>query len=227
MKRKLIVLMGLDGSGKSTQAEHLRDWLRAGGAAAETVWMRGESYLARPVLAVGKAILRAPKESKRGEGVRAGGEYEAYVAGKNSVFGNRFLRRVWTGLTLVDLYITFRIAFRRLPRNTKVVVLDRYIYDSFVDLDTAFGGCGGEALRLLRSAAARIFPAPDLVVLLEVAPQEALRRKTDIPSVGYLEERETVYRSIAAAVGAVSVDAGKPLEEVQLRIREIVKGALL
>jgi thymidylate kinase len=226
MKPKLIVLMGLDGSGKSTQAGYLCAWLRDTGIKAETVWMRGESYVTRPVLSIGKAVLRAPRESKRGEGIKAGKTYTAYVETKHTMFRNRWLRRVWIGLTLVDLYITFRRAFAKLPHDTGLVILDRYIYDSFIDIDTAFGEEGREALRLLGSKAARMFPRPDLVLLLEITPEEAMRRKDDIPSAGYLEKREAVYRSIAAAVGARNIDAAKPVQEVRAGIREIVKGAI-
>lgn len=227
MKTKLIVLMGLDGSGKSTHAELLRDWLKASGVPAEIVWMRGESYLTKPVLAVAKALLRAPREAKRGEGIKAGKDYDKYVGTKHSMFRSRFLRKVWTGLTLLDLYITFRTAFSRLPRNTKLVILDRYIYDSFIDIDTAFDERGREAERLLGSTMARLFPGPDLVLLLEITPEDAMKRKDDIPSVRYLEDREAIYRRIATAVGAITIDAGRPIEEVQFRIRDVVTGGVL
>jgi dTMP kinase len=226
MKRKMVVLIGLDGSGKSTQAGLLRDWFRSGGTPAETVWMRGESYLTRPVLAVGKKLLRAPRETKRGEGIKAGKTYDRYVGSKHALFRNRLLRRVWTGLTLLDLYITFRAAFVRIPRDTVVVVLDRYIYDSFIDIDTAYGEEGREAERLLGSALAGLFPKPDLVLLLEITPGEAMKRKDDIPSMAYLEKREAVYETVGRAVGAVRVDAGRPVEEVQACIRDAVKGVV-
>jgi thymidylate kinase len=227
MRRRFIVLMGIDGSGKSTQAEALRDWLVGEGFAAETVWMRGESYVTRPVLAVGKAVLRAPAESKRGGGAGAGKAYADYVGAKRSFFKSRMLRKVWTGLTVLDLYITFRSALLTVPRKTEFVILDRYIYDSFIDIDTAFGEKGVEALGLLRSRAASIFPRPELVLFLEITPEEAMRRKDDIPSIQYLEEREPIYRAIAEALGAVPVDGNGPREQVQTAIREIVKRGML
>jgi thymidylate kinase len=227
MKPIFIVLMGPDGSGKSTQAGLLRDWLRGEGIPCETVWMRGESYLTRPVVAIGKALLRAPRESKRGEGIKAGREYERYTGAKHSIFRSTFLRKTWVGLTVIDLYITFRIAFAGIPRDTRVVVLDRYIYDSFIDIDTAFGEEGSEAERLLGSAMSRLFPRPDLVVLLDITPEEAMQRKDDIPSIEYLKERRAAYRVIGEAVGAVEVDAGKPIGEVQARIREATKGVAI
>ncbi len=215
MKRKLIVLMGLDGSGKSTQARFACEWLRDQGIPAQVVWMRGESYLTQPVLKVGKVLLRAPKEEKRGGGIGSGDEYRRYTAGKQSMFRNRFLRAVWRTLTIIDLYITFRMSFRRVARDTRVVILDRYVYDSLIDIDSAFGSGGAEAVMMLDPSLLGLFPKPDAVFLLEIPPEEAMRRKDDIPSIVYLQERHGLYEKFAQITGAVRVDATGSIEQVR------------
>jgi len=225
MKRQLIVLMGLDGSGKTTQANLLASDLGARGIKAEVVWMRGESYLTRPLLKVAKTILRAPKAAKRGQ-TDEPEAYERYVSGKRSVFKNRAARGLWRSLVIADFYITLRIAFSKIPSSTRVVLLDRYLYDSLIDIVSGYGG-GEEVLKqLLASKAARIFPRPDMVVLLDLEPAEAMRRKDDIPSLGYLEERYDLYHVVAREVGAVTVDASRPLENVRAAIAEAVKQVL-
>jgi thymidylate kinase len=220
MKRKLIVMMGLDGSGKSTQARYACEWLRDRGFPAQVVWMRGESYLTRPVLRIGKALLRAPKEEKRGAGIGSGGSYRRYVAGKQSMFRNPILRAVWKTLTLIDLYITFRVAFRRVAGDTRVVILDRYVYDSLIDIDTAFGSDGAEAVGMLRSPLLALFPEPDAVFLLEIPPEEAMKRKDDIPSIAYLEERHGLYEKFADLTGAIRVDTTGSIEQVRAELTE-------
>jgi thymidylate kinase len=220
MKRKLIVLMGLDGSGKSTQAERASEWLASRGIPTEVVWMRGESYLTRPVIRIGKALLRAPRENKRGGGIESGEDYGQYVDGKQAMFKNRFLRAVWRMLTITDLYITFRLSFRSVGRDTRVVILDRYVYDSLIDIDSAFGSGGTEAVRMLDSLLLRLFPRPDMVFLLEISPEEAMKRKDDIPSIVYLEERYDMYLKFAEITGAIRVDATASIEQVQSAIRD-------
>jgi thymidylate kinase len=226
MRRKLIVLMGLDGSGKTLQANMLADWLNSRGERADVVWMRGESYITVPLIGLGKAVLRGPRETKRGAGIADRDPYEKYTESKKSMFKNPLLRSVWRSSTLLDHYISFRKALGRLPADVTTVILDRYVYDSMIDIDSAFGSGGREAERLLESRFYRLFPRPDKVVLLEIPPEESMKRKDDIPSIEYLESRYPVYHIIAERVGAGIVDATKTKEEVQADIRREIEGII-
>jgi thymidylate kinase len=224
MKRKLIVLMGLDGSGKTLQANMLVDWLASRGERAQVVWMRGESYITAPIIRVGKSLLGGPREHKRGEGIADRNSYDRYTRSKQSMFKNPVLRSIWRSSTLIDHYISFRRALGRLPEDVTTVILDRYVYDSMIDIDSAFGSEGREAERLLRSRFFKLFPRPDRVVLLDLPPEESMRRKSDIPSIEYLESRRPVYHIIAERVGAGTVDATRSKEEVQADIRREIEG---
>jgi dTMP kinase len=226
MKRRMIVLIGLDGSGKTTQAELLCEWLNSKGVTAAAVWMRGESYLTRPLLWIGKAVLRAPGEKKRGEGIKVGGEYDRYVNSKESMFKSGLLRAIWRVLTLIDLYISLKKALSKLPRTAEVIVMDRYVYDTFIDIDSAFGAGGAELDRLLKSSWLRLFPRPCSVILIEISPEDAMKRKDDIPSMRYLTERHGLYNRVAWAVGATSIDGTQSVEEVRAELTGMVEGAI-
>jgi thymidylate kinase len=143
------------------------------------------------------------------------------------MFRNPLLRGIWRSTTLLDHYISFRKALGRLPDDVTTVILDRYVYDSMIDIDSAFGSGGRETERLMKSRFYRLFPRPDKVVLLEIPPEESMRRKDDIPSVEYLESRYPVYHIIAERVGAGTVDATKSKEEVQADIRREIEGVIV
>jgi dTMP kinase len=130
---------------------------------------------------------------------------------------------LWRTLTLIDLYITFKLSFRSVGRDTRVVILDRYVYDSLIDIDSAFGSGGAEAVKMLDSSLLGLFPEPDMVFLLEIPPEEAMKRKDDIPSIVYLEERHQLYLRFADITRAVRVDATASKEQVQTSIRERLK----
>jgi thymidylate kinase len=218
--------MGLDGSGKTTQAELLSRWLNSRGIPSQVVWMRGESYLTRPVLKLGKALLGAPKEAKRGEGINQGDRYEDYVSSKQSLFKSGLLRAVWRTLTVIDLLISVRRALSKLPPGTRVVLMDRYIYDTFIDIDSAFAAGGAEVDRLLASFSIGLFPRPRKVVLLEITPEEAMKRKDDIPSIAYLSERHSLYKRVAWTVGAARIDGSLSIEEIGSELKTLVEGVL-
>lgn len=225
MKRHLVVLMGLDGSGKTSQGELVAKWLEGRGFKAQVVWMRGESYLTLPLLRVAKWLLRAPKAEKRGE-ADTPESYREYTGKKRSLLKSGVLRAVWRTLVLFDFFITFRLAFGKIARGVAVVILDRYVYDSLIDIVSGSGGGADEVRRLLRSGFVNMFPRPDKVVLLDLEPAEAYRRKDDIPSLDYLVERNGLYRAIARDTGALIVDASKTIEAVQSAIREGLSGWL-
>ena len=225
MKFKIVVIMGLDGCGKTTQANLLSQKLSEMGMQAEIIWLRGESYLTSPLIKIGKFVLRAPGESKRGEGIRDR-SYKTYVSSKKALFRNPLARAIWKVLALFDAYLSLRFALRRIRSQAHVLIFDRYIYDTIIDIDTAFGSEGREVSKILNSDFMKVFPKPDLVILLEIDPKEAIKRKDDIPSLEYLEERFPLYSMVADTIGARRIDATQSIEEIGDEIVSLVGGIL-
>ncbi len=225
MKRFCIVIMGLDGCGKTTQANILCRRLNDAGRKASVIWLRGESYLTLPLIKAGKYILKAPRQSKRGEGI---GErsYERYVSGKKALFRNFLTRAIWRSLTIFDAYLSLKFALKKVEADVEFLIFDRYLYDTLIDIDTAFAKGGSEVMRLLRSPLTSSFPKPDLIILLDITPREAMKRKDDIPSLEYLEERDPLYKKVADALGAQVIDATQSIEEIGDEIFRLVQGAL-
>ncbi|MGQ9603657.1 MAG: dTMP kinase [bacterium] len=214
---KTVVIIGIDGSGKTTQANLLKKALVARGKRAEVVWLRGESYLTKPLLAVAKRIFKAPKQNKRGE-KQDEKIYQDYTRSKSKIFGNPLARQLWKSLSLLDTWITFRMAKSRLRGKPDVIIFDRYVYDTVIDIASAFGAGEREIIKILRSPFLKLFPKPDLLFLIDLEAEEAMRRKNDIPSISYLLERRPGYRLIAETNSADIVDGSKAIDEIASEI---------
>jgi hypothetical protein len=92
---RLVVLVGVDGSGKSTQADLLARDAAARGIEATTVWARWDPLLVRPLI---KLFHRSAAVS--GPSVR--GEFQRDLAIKRRVFRSALARRLWRAVASVD-----------------------------------------------------------------------------------------------------------------------------
>ena len=185
----LITLSGLDGSGKTTLIQALRSALETRNHAVVVCHMNHDIGL----FAAAQAVRR--RLSRRGTRLAPGAPPPAPRAGEP---GPDFLRRlryalVWNKplrrvLYLGDLliFLLFRFYVERV--RGRVLIMDRYFYDTLVDVT---GPRGGRWARLL----ARITPTPSVPVLLDVSPEEAFARKREY-SVEYLARRSAAYRSV-------------------------------
>ena len=211
---RFVVLDGIDGCGKSTQAARLAEALRRGkpGAApgAETLH------------------LREPGSTKLGEALRGlllerGGELSPAVEALLFATARR---------QMLD-----EIVRPALARGAAVVV-ERFHPSTFAYQGVA-GGLGEDAvLDLLERFAGS--PRPDLVILLDLAPEVAARRlasrKPGVPgdrieAKGLEFQRRVAegfrqYASRAGSSGVVVLDAALPEAQVHERVLAEVRRAL-
>lgn len=218
-----IALLGGDGSGKSTCAAELYRWLAPNFATMT-------AHLGRPprsvfTLVVG-ALLKV-RNALRRSAARDDPD------GDPSVFPGylALLRHVCTARDRYRLYAKVR----RFATAGGLVLAERY---PIAQNQPLVGPCirGFVALApnrrlalLLRSAEEwyyrQILP-PDLVVVLRVEPEVAVRRKTTEPP-DYVRRRARIIWDVDwSATRARVVDAGRPLVEVVTELKTIVWSAL-
>ena len=89
-------------------------------------------------------------------------------------------------------------------------------------VDLSAGGDLQPTLPLLR----RLLPDPDLLVVLDLGPEEAMRRKPESPDLRYLAGRRSLYLEIAAQENGLVVDAAKDPDDVQQTIRAELASSL-
>lgn len=202
---EIIALCGIDGTGKSTQAELLGARLEAQGRRTKLLWCRWDPFLARP------AVRLLDRLSRRGTG---GAERSSHVAPdnrralKSRLLSSRLIRSLWTTLMVVDygLQIAPRLLIAR--HSADVVIVDRYRHDVLIDLSA-----GGELMntpRLLRW----MLPEPDRLVILDVEEDVAFARKPDSLDIKYLSDRRRLYLRLAEVTGASVIDTNASSEDV-------------
>jgi thymidylate kinase len=211
---ELIALCGIDGAGKSTQASLLKDRLRASGRSAEVLWCRWDPLLARPAV---RLLDRLSRRGASETGVSEPGERndDSRRALRHRLLSLPVVRRLWTGLMVLDygLQVAPKLVMAR--RRSEVVIVDRYRHDVLIDLSA--GGELKPTPRVLRW----LLPAPDLIVVLDVDERLAYARKPDSPDLTYLEQRRELYQQLAQGSAAILIDASESTNVVS----ELVFGA--
>ena len=210
----LITFSGLDGAGKTTLIE----------------WLRGElERQRRPVTVLHLndhvgiyAYARAVRDRCLG---RAPSEGPPRMEPRSPVLGRLRDALIWSKLLrqllyLADLliFLCYRGYVEMLKR--RILIMDRYFYDTLVDVTAGRDG-RGRWPRLL----ARLTPRPDLPVLLEISPEEAFARKGEY-TVEYLRDRSAAYHRVFPWVRAPLRLPARELEATKWALARAVRERL-
>jgi thymidylate kinase/glycosyltransferase involved in cell wall biosynthesis len=211
--RHFVVLLGIDGTGKSTQARLLAAEAERRGVDAVTVWTRWRPLFLRP-------FMRAARRATASSGERADDEAR-HASFKRRLFRHETVRRVWELAASLDhgIQVIPRVVAAR--RHADLVIADRYFHDALVDMGANYG-CDPPPPRALF----RLFPHPDEVVVLDAPPEVAFARKADVPSIEYLRARRSLYLDLATKNGWTVVDAAASTDDVHAQLSELVFGGV-
>lgn len=122
------------------------------------------------------------------------------------IFRRRWLTAIWSQVSLIEH--SAEILAVTLPHllRGRIVVCDRYIYDSLIGI-AVLAGTSPEALpKAMRMARTYPLPRPALWLLIDLPAETAFDRRTDVVDVAFLEHRVPLYRAAAVTLGAQVVD---------------------
>ncbi|GAB7039758.1 MULTISPECIES: dTMP kinase [Catenuloplanes] len=189
---RIVALIGVDGSGKTTQAHRLADALTEAGLLADYQQNAGgRAWFGRVAQRIGAGDAQ-------------------------HLFG----RRGWPVVESVLRWLAIARTLARTRRSGRIAVMDRYSYCQYASIRTQLGR-GRVAERLARFAY-RLFPAPDVTFLLVVSPGAAYRRiearGTDHETIEYLTRASASYASLPEHDSFVLIDGDGTEDEVAAEI---------
>jgi thymidylate kinase len=206
-KGMFICFTGIDGSGKTLQAERLVENLKARGIPCAYTWCRYSPRIFAPLTWLVRTFIRR----KRGKL-----DYGSFTSAKRGILRKPILGWVWLNISLFEYLVQVRRTLGSGMRNSRNLVCDRYVYDMLADLSVNFDRSDDGVMELAKHPLIRLFPKPDRVFFLDVPPEVALQRKDDPNVMGkqYLVDRAKVYSYLSGALGFTRIDGTKSIEEI-------------
>jgi thymidylate kinase len=209
----VVALSGLDGAGKSTQAERLCATLRVLGFEADVVW----SSLADHPRWLNRiaGVARRVVAWRSGPTAGAQGDAELKARGQEARRASPLLTAGWAGL--VTARLLGRVARELAPSTARgrIVVCDRYLLDARVHLRYQYGDSG--PVRACARLLGLGFPTPRAAFLLDLDPATASARKPEYDAAAN-ERRRALYLEEAEALGVAILDAARPADELAAEI---------
>ena len=226
----LVSFSGLDGAGKSSQAEALRDALERLGYEVRLEWTRlewttlweGGSGLGRVAWPVTRAVALAERLRRRGKQAEAAEAaepaqtdwYTDVVDSPASRLRRRFgtVNDAWVTVVAVAHSRAQRRATAPHIRAGRAVICDRYTLDAAAFLRFRYGE--GRRFRRQVRLLERLSPRPLRAYHVDVPADVAHTRKAEQYSLDELERQTRLYREERNALGVTALDGERPREEL-------------
>lgn len=200
----LISFSGLDGAGKSTQIENLRERLAAAGLNIEllTFWdnvvvlTRYREGFVHTVYGSEKGVGAPNKPvNRRDKNVRAW-----------------YLTIARHALYLLDAIHLRMVVAKALNSGSDIVIVDRYVYDELANLPLE-----RPMTRAFVRLVEKLAPKPDIAYLLDADPEAAHKRKPEYP-VDFMHKCRAAYYRLADLLGTMTIIPPLPLAEAKLAV---------
>lgn len=209
----LISFSGLDGAGKTTQIENLRERLATAGLNVKLIAFWDDVVV---MTRYREGFVHAVYGSEKGIGAP-----EKPVNRRDKNVRAWYLTVARHALYLLDA-LHLRIVVRRaLQSGNDVVIVDRYTYDELANLPLE-QPAGKAFVQLI----GKIAPKPDIAYLLDADPAAAHKRKPEYP-LDFMHKCRAAYYRLASLLGTMTVIPPLPLAEARLAVVTACDKAIL
>ena len=187
----ILYFTGIDGSGKTTLVDDIEKHLNESNVETLRIWARYSPRLSK--LFVNIVKKRAVSETGNYNTIseRDYGKWQLY---KQKITRNKIIRLTFFYFFSIDYYFQILKVLRKIKKNKdKAVLIDRFVIDFLADQTVNFGDLSDTGIfrRLMKYC-----DSFNAVFFISVKPEVALSRKSDIPGLDYLSERDKAYRDI-------------------------------
>lgn len=205
----VVTLSGVDGSGKSTQAAHLRQTLTTAGFETVIEWNRlsHDRWL---------DAIAGPVKRLTGRVSSTATDRIVEPTGGSASGTPRGARGLWVVIVALANAVAHNRSVRRHLLAGRVVICDRYTLDSVVQLRSDYPPGLGNRLGVALVRA--LSPRPVASFYLAVPPEVATSRKAWEGSDGRLLRHARGYEAECARLGATRIDATQPADAVAAQI---------
>ena len=210
----LVSFSGIDSAGKTTQIEMLLSYGRENNISMKRLWGKARGT---PGVVFLKSLVRRDRKMSQKEKM----EYRA------DFFQNTKKKKFLLIMSLLDLLWFFGIYYRIQNLLHRVIVLDRYIWDTYIEVKTEFRGIEFEKWILWKLVVA-VSPKPKTSFLFVIPAEESIRRdiqKQDltVDSLELKKEKISLYMRLAEEGKWQNImDGTKTIEELHKEVISIL-----
>lgn len=210
----MISFSGIDCSGKSTQINLVCGLLESKGRKYEVVWSRG-GYT--PGIEFVKKLIRRGKPESR----------QKIIEESNHINENKTKRKILFVAGLIDLWAYYSIILR-LKGMRKVVICDRYIWDTYIDYKLKYPEYDFEHgfwWQLTLKTMVKPRPSFCLTIPAEVSMYRSTLKDEPFPEPIEARQKriEKYQEELRNGRWNYIIDATKSVEEVYSEIKERIK----
>jgi thymidylate kinase len=211
-RARIVSFSGIDGAGKSTQIEMLRERLNQAGFRVsllafwdDVAMLTGVREYSGHTLFKGEKGVGSPAKpvNRRDKNVRSW-----------------YMTAVRFALYFLDAVSLCIVVAKQRSAGADVIIFDRYLHDQLANLNLN-SGIGRIYARLLLA----MTPQPDVAYLLDADPAQARERKPEYP-VDFLHQSRAAYLTLSKMGGRMTVIPPLPVEEAAQRILEEISKQL-
>lgn len=214
---RLIAIMGPDGSGKSSISKTVVEKLSTESPNVMYVWCRFESKLLGFLLRANSKVAGFQGDFRE--------SYEARSENKSRLLTNSPLKWLYLSFIVISYMMDLSRKVARPLSAGHLIISDRYIYDTIVDLWADFG-MKDKYLSFFIPMLVNIAPSPRFVFWVDVPEEISMKRKNDVPNIEYVAIRRKGYELLSQRIAAIRLDGTQPIEANADRICDAVRASM-